>query len=287
MNVTILNDYIQISRMNHPIGIWLLLFPGLTGLSTGLSPIPVNYWIIFFVGAVAMRSAGCIYNDMVDRPFDGKVSRTKLRPLVRKELPLSIRWAAIYLFINLAVGLTCLLFLNLSAILMGFITATMIVVYPWMKRITYWPQLFLGFTMNMGFVIGMCAVEAQLSLSVVLMYLGMVAWTLGYDTIYGFQDMEDDALIGVRSSSLKTQKYPKLFLSVCYGSSLLMWAGAGFLLLGGKLTLLLLGVIVGLLIWQVFTLKVDVPVNCLRRFKSNRWVAILLFLMLLAANNGY
>lgn len=277
----LLNDYIQLCRLNRPIGIWLLLFPGFVGLAVSSPDVPLKYWIIFVVGAVVMRSAGCIYNDIVDRPFDGRVDRTKNRPLVRESNPMSLRWALVFLTLNLVAGFVCLLQFNLATIFIGFCAAAMIATYPWMKRITYWPQLFLGFTMNMGFVIGCFAMNESVSFPCLLMYSGMVVWTLGYDTIYGFQDMDDDALIGVKSSSLKLRQSPRVFIFLMYSVTTVCWILAGNLLQlsGGYYFGIVL--IAALLTWQALTLNIHESQNCLIRFKSNQWVGLIVWLSVL------
>ncbi|MDP3936021.1 MAG: 4-hydroxybenzoate octaprenyltransferase [Alphaproteobacteria bacterium] len=279
----LLSDYIQLCRLNRPIGIWLLLFPGLVGLSASSDSVPLKYWMIFVLGAIVMRSAGCIYNDIVDRPFDGRVDRTKNRPLVRKNRPLSLRWALVFLALNLAVGLICLLQFNLATIYMGFGAAAMIITYPWMKRITYWPQLFLGFTMNMGFIIGCFAVNESVSFPSLLMYLGMVVWTLGYDTIYGFQDMDDDALIGVRSSALRLRHSPRMFVALMYLGTLVCWGLVGALSefqAGYYVWIMLIAALFSL---QVITLNIQDAHNCLIRFKSNQWIGLILWCAVLVS----
>jgi 4-hydroxybenzoate polyprenyltransferase len=154
----------------------------------------------------------------------------------------------------------------------------MIMLYPWMKRIIYWPQLFLGFTMNMGFIVGLTATETSFSIAALFIYLGLVCWTFGYDTIYGFQDVDDDRLIGVKSASLKVHQYPKRFIAFLYSISLLSWIGAGVLIsLPSNYYLFIIG-IGFLLSWQVFTLNIKDSDNCLKRFQSNQWVGILLWL---------
>lgn len=271
----LLNDYVQLCRLNRPIGIWLLLFPGAVGLAVSLPDVPLKYWVIFVVGAVVMRSAGCIYNDIVDRPFDGRVARTKHRPLVREDSPLSLRWALAFLTINLVAGFICLLQFNLSTIFVGFAAAAMIVTYPWLKRITYWPQLFLGFTMNMGFIIGCFSMNESISFPNLLIYVGMIMWTLGYDTIYGFQDMDDDALIGVKSSALKLRQSPRVFVSLMYISTITCWMFAGNLLQPSWGYYVGIALIAALLAWQVLTLNIHDSNNCLIRFKSNQWVGLI------------
>lgn len=279
----LLNDYVQLCRLNRPIGIWLLLFPGLVGLNISSQAVPMKYWITFVIGAVVMRSAGCIYNDIVDRPFDGRVDRTKHRPLVRESNPLSLRWALAFLGINLIVGFVCLLQFNFATVYVGFGAAAMIATYPWMKRITYWPQLFLGFTMNMGFIIGCFAMNESVNLSGLLMYAGMVVWTLGYDTVYGFQDMDDDALIGVKSSALRLRHSPRFFVFLMYFGAIVCWALVGTLseFQSGYYVGIML--IAALFVWQVMTLNIQDPHNCLLRFKSNQWIGLILWCAVLVS----
>lgn len=271
-------DYVQISRLNRPVGIWLLLFPGFAGLSFHQEVVDVYLFGVFAVGAWAMRGAGCIYNDIVDQKFDAHVERTRSRPLVRAKSPLPLSLAGMFLFAHAGVGLACLLTLNADAIFIGVFSALLILGYPWMKRITYWPQFFLGFTMNMGFIIGVAASGNAPSLAAVLFYAGLVIWTLGYDTVYGFQDMEDDALVGVRSSTFKVYAFSNLFVAQCYGFALCCWLLAGVLLELGYVYYLGVLLAGGLLLWQALTLAHTHSSNCLTRFKSNQWVAILLWL---------
>lgn len=273
------SDYIKLSRLNRPMGILLLLFPGLVGLSASKGLVPQTYWLLFIIGATVMRSAGCIYNDIVDHPFDGKVRRTNNRPLVRSSNPLTLPWAVFFLVLNLAVGFVVLIHFNAVTILIGLVTALMIALYPWMKRITYWPQLFLGMTMNMGFVIGWAAMETLLDINMVLIYSGMILWTLGYDTIYGFQDMDDDALIGVKSATFKMYAAPRVLVSFIYGLALLCWIVAGLfqdsLFVVYYICLVAIAIV---LAWQTLTLNIQDSENCLVRFRSNQWVGLLLFL---------
>jgi 4-hydroxybenzoate polyprenyltransferase len=278
--MSLLSDYILLTRLNRPIGIWLLLFPGFAGLSSADTTVPYLYWVLFLVGAIVMRSAGCIYNDIIDRPFDGRVDRTKHRPLVRVHSPMSLPQAFGFLMLNLLIGLVCLLHFNTSTIVLGVGTAALIAIYPWMKRLTYWPQLFLGFTMNMGFLMGVFALRGTITFGHLLMYLGMVAWTLGYDTIYGFQDMEDDAMIGVKSSTLKLKTRPRLFITLIYLAALSMWSVSGAFLRQTLSFYTILGIIILIFAWQALTLNFQDPANCLRRFKSNKWVAAALWLAL-------
>ena len=281
----LLNDYVQLCRLNRPIGIWLLLFPGLLGLSLSARAVPLQYWIVFVVGAVVMRSAGCIYNDIVDRPFDCRVDRTKNRPLVRKHKPVSLRWAVVFLTLNLVVGFVCLLQFNLTTIFIGFGAAAMIAAYPWMKRITYWPQLFLGFTMNMGFIIGCFAMNESVNFPSLLMYVGMIIWTLGYDTVYGFQDMDDDALIGVKSSALRLRQSPRFFVFLMYTITAVCWTIVGNLLQFQMSYYVGIVLVAALFAWQAVTLNIQHPQNCLMRFKSNQWVGLIMWIAVLVG--GY
>jgi len=258
-----------------------LLFPGFIGLSLAQQTVPESYWAIFIMGAVAMRSAGCIYNDIIDRPFDGRVARTKNRPLVRKDRPLSLLWALVFLAFNLIIGLACLIQFNFKTILVGVVAACMIALYPWMKRITYWPQLFLGLTMNMGLVIGIYAVGLNLDVGIISMYAGMISWTFGYDTIYGFQDMEDDILVGIKSTTFKVRAAPKSFVTTVYGASIFLWLIAGKVMGLSPFYYLGISSIFILFLWQVLTLESNNAANCLMRFRSNQWVGVLLFLSII------
>lgn len=275
----VFKDYIAISRLDKPIGIWLLLFPGYMGLTFSLSAAS-RFWLfcVFAVGAWAMRGAGCIYNDIVDRKFDAKVSRTQGRPLVRNNQPLSLKTAVIFLLVHLAIGAACLILLTTKTICVGFFAAVLIFTYPWMKRITYWPQLFLGFTMNMGFIMGSVETSGTLTWGVILFYAGLVVWTLGYDTIYGFQDMEDDAVIGVRSSTFRVERFSQFFIFCCYVFSTVVWILAGVSLQFNWVYFLFVAAAGAILLWQAVTLEHKNDLNCLVRFRSNQWVGLLLWL---------
>lgn len=273
----VFKDYIDISRLNKPIGIWLLLFPGYMGLSFFPVGQKLSLFFIFAVGAWAMRGAGCIYNDIIDRKFDGKVKRTQSRPLVRKNKPLSLKVALAFLLVHLLVGLVCLLMLSFKTVCVGFFAAVLIFAYPWMKRITYWPQLFLGFTMNMGFVMGAVEASGFFSVSAIIFYAGLVLWTLGYDTIYGFQDMDDDAVIGVRSSTFKVKLRARLFIFGCYAAAVLLWVFSGWVSMFGQAYFVAVVCTAALLLWQALGLNYKNSHNCLLRFKSNQWVGFLLW----------
>lgn len=271
-----LKDYVEITRLHRPIGIYLVLWPAYWGLL--LSPvISIRYLVLFTLGAIVMRSAGCIYNDMVDRKFDGSVTRTMSRPLVRDNHPLSMRVAVLYLGVNLLVGFLILISLPFPSILIGLMAVPLIFSYPWMKRITHWPQLFLGFTFNFGFLIAW-STHSSLNAGSLLMYAGAALWTLGYDTIYGHMDADSDLLIGVKSTSLKFGSKTCLFLGGFYWVCWLLWGIAGYIFGLGFAYLIGMICIFGLLIWQIATLNIQDTSNCLVRFKSNNWVGLIITL---------
>jgi len=272
-----LSTYINLARLNRPIGIWLLMFPAWWGIALA-SPtwLPGFLLLLFACGAVLMRSAGCVYNDMIDKDFDAKVRRTASRPLASGEV--SSKEALIVLFLLLGGSALILFSLPPSVILTGFVALGLVFLYPWMKRITYWPQLFLGLTFNIGIFMGWLSLHPELSLTPFLFYGGAILWTLGYDTIYAFQDREDDLFAGVKSSAIAISSAPKLYLSLFYGGTLVLWAMGGKQAHLGWIYWIFLGFIALHLAWQITFLKEDDPDNCLKRFKSNTYVGVLLFL---------
>ena len=270
--------YLRLARVDRPIGTWLLLFPcwwglALSGAAEGRWP---DLWqaLLFAVGAFVMRGAGCTYNDYVDRDFDAAVARTATRPIPSGEV--SPRQALGFLAALLLVGLLVLLQFNRFTILLGVASLLLVFSYPFMKRITYWPQAWLGLTFNWGALMGWAAATGDLALPAMLLYAAGIAWTLGYDTIYAHQDKEDDALIGVKSTALKFGRRTKPWLIGFYAAALALMAAAGLTAgLGIWLLLGLLGV-AAQLTWQVWTLRTDDPASCLARFRSNRWVGWIL-----------
>lgn len=275
--------YARLARLDRPIGTWLLLFPGWWGIALAGPrwPDPVLL-LVFAIGAVAMRGAGCTLNDIADRDYDGKVARTRLRPIPSGRV--TVPRAVIFMLAQLAVGATILLSFNRTAILLGFAVLGLIATYPLMKRVTWWPQFFLGLNFNWGALLGWAAVTGGLAWPPVLLYLGGICWTLGYDTIYAHQDKEDDARIGVKSSALALGPRTRPFLFAAYTAAVLLWGAAG--------TAAGLGVAFGAalaaaalqLLWQASYVDIDDPADCLARFRSNRLVGWLIFAGILAGH---
>ncbi len=280
-----LRPYLRLARIDRPIGTWLLLFPcwwslALASVSGGSWP---DLWlaVLFTVGAVVMRGAGCTFNDIADRDYDARVARTAERPIPSGQV--TARNATLFLVLQLAIGLAVLLQFNLFTIGLGAASLVLVFSYPFMKRITYWPQAWLGLTFNWGALVGWSAVAGGLDWPAVLLYAGGVAWTLGYDTIYAHQDKEDDALIGVKSTALKLGAKTKPWLAGFYFLTQALFLAAG--LAAGLAWPFLVGVAAVALhfAWQIRTLDIDDPGNCMRRFQSNRFVGWLLLAGILGA----
>ncbi|WP_269423931.1 4-hydroxybenzoate octaprenyltransferase [Kiloniella laminariae] len=274
-----MRPYLRLARLDRPIGTWLLLFPCWWSLALAATApgyqfgSPYTPWympLLFAVGAIVMRGAGCTLNDMADRDFDRKVARTATRPLASGEL--SMRQAIAFLALQLLLGFLVILQFNNFTILLATASLLLVVFYPFMKRITYWPQAWLGLTFNWGALVGWAAVRGDLSLAPLLLYIGGLAWTLGYDTIYAHQDKEDDALVGVKSTALrlghKTRNWLILFYSICS----LCFALSGWLLaLPWPFWLGIVSMVIHFS-WQILRLDIDDPHNCLYLFKSNRTI---------------
>jgi 4-hydroxybenzoate polyprenyltransferase len=267
--------YVRLARLDRPIGTWLLLFPGWWGIALAAPHWPDPLLLaLFALGAVVMRGAGCTLNDIADREYDGKVARTRTRPIPSGRV--SVMRAAMFMAAQLAVGAAILLSLNRISIVLGIAVLGLIASYPFMKRITYWPQLFLGLNFNWGALIGWTAVTGRLAWPPVLLYLGGICWTLGYDTIYAHQDKEDDARIGVKSSALALGGKTRPFLFVFYAAATVLWVFAGFT--AGLSTIFLAGVALAAaqLAWQAARVDTGDPLDCLRKFRSNRIVGWLM-----------
>jgi 4-hydroxybenzoate polyprenyltransferase len=280
-----LRPYIRLARLDRPIGTWLLLFPGWWAIALAAPSWPDwRLMLLFGIGAMAMRGAGCTLNDIIDRDFDAQVARTRTRPLPSGAV--SVPQAFLFLAIELAIGAAVLASLDRLAILLGFLVLLLIGTYPLMKRVTYWPQFFLGLNFNWGALMGWAAVTGRLELPAVLLYVGGIAWTLGYDTIYAHQDKEDDVLIGVKSSALALGARTRPWLFVFYILAVALWGGAGAAAsMAWPLWLwLCLGLVLLQLLWQAARVDTDSPEDCLRKFRSNRWTGWLLLIGIIAAH---
>ncbi|HBS35340.1 MAG TPA: 4-hydroxybenzoate octaprenyltransferase [Parvularcula sp.] len=282
-----LRPYLRLMRADRPIGTWLLLIPCWQGLALGAivaPPTPLTaLWqaALFAAGAVVMRGAGCAYNDIADRDFDAKVARTALRPIPAGQI--SVRQAWTFLIALSLIGLAALLQFNRATILLGVASLALVAVYPFMKRITWWPQAWLGLTFNWGALMGYSSVTGEIGAPALLLYASGVAWTLGYDTIYAHQDKEDDALIGVKSSARRLGAKTKPALTGFYAGSLVLAALA--YLLGGAVPagLVLFVIPAAHLRWQIKAADIDDPVSCLAVFRSNRDAGLLVLAPFLLA----
>jgi len=278
---------IQLTRLNKPIGIMLLFWPCLWGLTLGYyfnneTSIYFKYIILFFLGSVLMRSAGCIFNDIVDRDFDKKVERTKNRPLAAGEI--SVFESFIYIVLLCLISLLILLQFNKLTIILGISSIIFAFTYPFMKRITYWPQLFLGLTFNWGIIIGWTALTNNISIEVLLLYISAIFWTLGYDTIYGLQDMHDDEIIGVKSTSIKFKNNPKVFVGSCYCLCVLFILIMFFMMDLNKYILFFSIPFIVSLFYQIKIFDIKNGKSCLNAFKFNNFSGFFNFLFILLIN---
>jgi 4-hydroxybenzoate polyprenyltransferase len=274
-----MRPYLRLARLDRPIGSWLLLIP--CWWSSGLAAIHAHELVdirhvgLFFIGAFAMRGAGCTWNDIVDRDLDARVERTRSRPIPSGQV--SLPAAAVFLVLLALIGLAVLLSFNRFTILVGLASLGVVAVYPFMKRITYWPQIVLGLAFSWGALMGWPALFGRLDLPAYLLYAGAIAWVIGYDTIYAHQDREDDALIGIKSTALLFGKRTRPMLALFYALAVLLIASAGFSAGAGLLYSLGLFAFAAHLAWQVCSLDIDDPGSCLKVFKSNRDAGLLLF----------
>jgi 4-hydroxybenzoate polyprenyltransferase len=270
-----LRPYARLARLDRPIGTWLLLFPGWWGIALAARRWPdPGLMALFAVGALVMRGAGCTLNDIADRHYDAQVARTRWRPL--PSAAVTVPQAAAFLLLQSVVGAAVLFSLNQTTIVFGLAVLGLIGSYPFMKRITYWPQLFLGLNFNWGALIGWTAVTGRLAVSPVLLYLGGVLWTIGYDTIYAHQDKEDDRRIGVKSSALALGRRTRPWLFVFYAGALLLWGAAGAAAGLAAVFWVGLALAAAQLSWQAAYVDIDDPADCLAKFRSNRLVGCLL-----------
>ncbi len=274
--------FIELTRLNKPIGFMLLFWPCIWGLTIAYNFNSsfnnfLFYGILFLLGAILMRSAGCIVNDIVDRNIDKKVERTKNRPIASKKI--SVKFGLLYVFILCGLAFLVLINFNQFTIIMALLSMPFAFTYPLMKRFTYWPQLFLGITFNYGLVLAWTSINNEISLIPILFYIGAIFWTLGYDTIYGYQDIKDDEIIGVKSTSIKFKNNPKKFILVCYFVFLISLILIGFLMDFKIFYYLFLVVpLLHLILFQLKKLKVNDPNDCLNKFKSNNYLGFIVFI---------
>ena len=277
-----INLFIELTRLKKPIGYMLLFWPCAWGLTLVYNfnenlNIYFFYLILFFLGSVLMRSAGCIVNDILDKEYDKKVSRTKNRPLASGKISWII--ALLYSGILCFLALIVLLNFNLFTIILALGSMPLAFTYPLMKRYTYWPQLFLGITFNYGLILGWTSIDNSLSITPIIFYLGAIFWTLGYDTIYGFQDIIDDEIIGVKSTSIKFKNDPKKFLLFCYMLFLISLIFVGIKMNFKFYYFIFLTLpTVQLLIFQIKNLKISNTFDCLSKFKSNNFLGMIVLI---------
>jgi len=287
----LLQPWLRLMRLDRPIGAVLLFLPCVFGLALGAAALGRGFGIwrgdfvllaLFGAGAIVMRGAGCTYNDIVDRDIDAKVARTRGRPIPSGAV--SVRGAWIFLALQLAAGLAILLQLNRLSVWLGAGSLVLVALYPFMKRITWWPQAWLGITFNWGALLGFAAETGRLTLPALVLYAGCFFWTLGYDTIYAHQDKEDDALIGVKSTARLFGERSRAWIDAFYALALVLIAVA-VVLATGKLWTALLSVPVGLhFAWQTRKLDIDNAQRCLRIFRSNRDTGLLVAAAVIAAS---
>ena len=280
-----LNLFIELTRLKKPIGFMLLFWPCAWGLTLAYDfSQSLNkyffYLSLFFLGAVLMRSAGCVVNDILDREFDNRVFRTKNRPIASEKI--SVKLGIFYVLILCFLALLVLLNFNFFTIILAIGSMPLAFTYPLMKRFTYWPQLFLGITFNYGLVLAWISINNDISLIPIMLYLGAIFWTLGYDTIYGYQDIKDDEIIGVKSTSIKFKNNPKKFILVCYLIFIASLIFTGILMKFNLIYFLFLIIsIFQLIFYQIYKLNVNDANNCLAKFKSNNFLGLIIFVNLL------
>ena len=281
--------FIDLTRLKKPIGFMLLFWPCAWGLTLAYDfSLSLNnyffYLTLFFLGSVLMRSAGCIVNDILDKEFDAKVFRTKNRPIASGKI--SIKVAIFYSLVLCFLALLILLNFNFLTIILALGSMPLAFTYPLMKRFTYWPQLFLGITFNYGLILGWTAIEGHLDLAPIIFYLGAIFWTLGYDTIYGYQDIRDDEIIGLKSTSIKFKGKAKKFLIMSYSLLIILFSiGGYFMKFDPKYYFILFIPFMHLFFYQIRNLNLKNPTSCLRIFKSNNIFGFIIFLNILIAKN--
>jgi len=277
--------YLRLARLDRPIGSWLLLMPcwwsaGLAAIHAG-APYP-NPWhvVLFFIGAFAMRGAGCTWNDLVDRDLDAQVERTRSRPIPSGQV--TPTQAFFFLVLQALVGLAVLLQFNWFTVATGITSLATVAIYPFLKRVTYWPQIGLGLAFSWGALMGWPAVFGKLEMPAFILYAGSICWVIAYDTIYAHQDREDDALIGIKSTAILFAEDTRPMLAAFFGAAVVLIGIAGWMSGGGLIFALGLAAFAMHLAWQVKRLDISDPALCLRLFKSNRDAGLILFAAMIA-----
>ncbi len=277
-------DFIELTRLKKPIGFMLLFWPCIWGLtlaydfSSSIIDL-LKYSFLFLCGSILMRSAGCIINDIVDKNFDAKVERTKTRPIASGKV--SNRLGIIYALILCFIALMVLINFNKFTIILALCSMPLAFTYPYMKRFTYWPQLYLGVTFNYGLLLGWTAIFSQISIEPIIFYLGAIFWTLGYDTVYGYQDIKDDEIIGVKSTSILFKNNPKMFVFFSYLFFIIFYLGVGYLMKFSMFFFIISIIPIIHLLLQLIKFNSNEPFNCLKIFKSNNQFGFLIFMNLI------
>ena len=277
-----INLFIELTRLKKPIGFMLLFWPCAWGLTLGYDfskniNLYIFYLILFFLGSILMRSAGCIVNDIIDKEFDKKVERTKNRPIASGKV--SIKVSLFYTSILCILAFLVLINFNWFTIFLAIGSMPLAFTYPLMKRYTYWPQLFLGITFNYGLILGWTSINENLGIIPIILYMGAIFWTLGYDTIYGFQDIKDDEIIGIKSTSIKFKNNSNIFIFLCYSILFISLIILGILMNFSKLYFLSLIIpFIHLFFFQIKNLEVKNSMNCLKLFKSNNALGLIILI---------
>ncbi len=280
-----IRPFALLARFDRPIGWWLLFWPG--AWAVALAGGAISRWTLIawlLIGSIAMRGAGCVYNDIVDRDLDASVARTRSRPIASGAVSLKAAWA--WLLVLCLIGLLVLVQLRLDTALLALASLALVAAYPFMKRITWWPQAWLGLVFSWAALVGWLETWGSLAVPGLLLYAGSIFWVIGYDTVYALQDREDDALIGVRSSALRMGRHVRSGTGICYALALLLWATAFWLHRPDPLVWLALLPLALHLLWQVATLRPDDGAGALARFRANRFAGLLMFLACLVVGTS-
>jgi len=280
-----LKPYARLARWDRPIGFWLLFWPCAFSLGLAAVAYPEHGFdwralLLMFVGSVLLRGAGCTFNDIVDRDIDARVARTRSRPIPSGAV--TTRQAAIFLVAQALLGLVVLLQFNVATIVAGIASLLLVAIYPFMKRITWWPQLFLGLAFSWGAIVGWTSQTGSLAAPPLILYLGSILWVIGYDTLYAVQDIEDDALVGVKSTARLFGDNARPIVALFYAATIALWWIAGWL--AGGFVLFTIGLVCAAVVlgWEVITLDSSDPINAKVRFQANHWVGVLFLVALLA-----